>query len=416
MEDFGTPVVLLANRGFVNDAHSAASGKGMPGVRVIGTTIACESTVAADIESGIDAVLNDIVTALTKPLTAEEKSPQAKNEKPPRIAFTGSYQDVNYFYYRKGWSDGLPIIPPTEAAVAEMMTGTDLPADHVVTKLIPRMGKATVEKIAINAVMAGALPTHMPIIIAAVEALADPKTRFDTFEVSTGSWAPLLVINGPVRKDVHINCSSGALSPGNMANSAIGRAVGLIVKNIGGARKGIEDMGTLGNPGKYALVLGENEEESPWQPYHVDSGYKKEDNTVTVLFPNRYTMTIPAQTTAEGIATSLAGMGPRSLSALIVIPDHAKIFASEGWTKQQIKDFIIKKNSVPATNAGGRAAALKNEDFMIVIAGGPGVWHGLLQSAGGFENYFVTKKINLPRNWEKLQAKYKNLVPTYVKY
>lgn len=388
----------------------------MPGVRVLGTSIACESTVAADIASGIDAVLDDIIAALTRPLTQEEKSPQIKTEQQPRIAFKGSLQDVNHFFYRKGWGDGLPITPPTEAAVAEMMTGTDLPPNHVVAKLIPRMGKATVEKIAVNAVMAGALPVHMPIILATVEALADPKTRFDTFEVSTGSWAPMLVINGPVRNDVHINCSSGALSPGNIANSAIGRAIGLIVKNIGGARKGVEDMGTLGNPGKYALVLGENEEESPWQPLHIDLGYKKEDNTVTVLFPNRYTMTIPAQTNAEGIATSLAGMEPRALSALIVIPDHARIFKSEGWTKQQVKDFIIKR-SKPAPSAGSqRPTPLKDEDFIIVVAGGPGVWHGLLQSAGGFENSFVTRKITLPRNWQQLTAKYKNLVPNYVRY
>jgi hypothetical protein len=408
--------VLLANRGFVNDSHSAASGKGMPGVRVLGTTIACESTVAADIESGIDAVLNDIVSALTRSLTAEEKSPQVKTEQQSRIAFTGNYREVNNFFYRKGWSDGLPIIPPTEAAVAEMLAGTDFPVDHVVAKLIPRMGKATIEKIAVNAVMAGALPTHMPVIIAAVEALADKQTRFDTFEVSTGSWAPTLIINGPVRKDTYINCSSGALSPGNMANSAIGRAVGLIVKNIGGARKAIEDMGTLGNPGKYALVLGENEEESPWPPYHVDLGYKKEDNTVTVLFPNRYTQSIPAQTSAEGIATGLSEMGARSLSALLVIPDHARIFSAEGWTKQQVKDFIIKKNSNAVRNAGGASVPLKNEDFILIVAGGPGVWFGLLQSAGGFENSFVTKKINLPKNWDQLAAKYKTLVPNYVRY
>ena len=388
----------------------------MPGIRVIAEPVACESTVAADIESGIDSVLDEIVDALTKPLTPQEKSPKVEAEKAPRIAFKGNYQEVNHFFYRKGWGDGLPITPPSDAAVAEMMTGTDLPPDHVVAKLIPRMGKATVEKIAVNAVMAGALPTHMPIIIAAVEALSDPKTRFDTFEVSTGSWAPFLLINGPIRNEVYINCSSGALSPGNIANAAIGRAVGFIVKNIGGARKGIEDMGTLGNPGKYTLVLGENEEESPWPPYHVDNGYKKEDNTVTVLFPNRYTMTIPAQTSAEGIATSLAGMRPSALSALIVIPDHAKIFSSEGWTKQQVKDFIIKKNSESASGGGRRYGRLKNEDFMIIVAGGPGVWHGLLQSAGGFENSFVTKKIRLPRNWDKLTAKYKNLVPTYVRY
>ena len=103
--------MLLANRGFVNDAHSAASGKGMPGVRVIGTTIACESTVAENIESGIDEAFDDIITALTKPLTNKEKSPQIKSGKQPRIAFKGTYQDVNQFFYRKGWGDGLPITP-----------------------------------------------------------------------------------------------------------------------------------------------------------------------------------------------------------------------------------------------------------------------------------------------------------------
>jgi hypothetical protein len=405
--------VLLANRGFVNDAHSAASGKGMPGIRVLGTSIACESTVAEDIESGIDEVFDDIITALTKPLTKEEKSPEAISRKEPRIAFKGSYQDVNQFFYRKGWGDGLPITPPSEEAVAEMMTGTDLPADHVVAKIIPRMGKATVEKIAVNAVMAGALPTHMPVLIAAVEALSDPKTRFDTFEVSTGSWAPLLVINGPVRKDIHINYGSGALSPGNLANAAIGRAIGLIVKNIGGARKGVEDMGTLGNPAKYSLVIGENEEESPWEPLHVEFGFEKNDNTVTVMFPNRYAQTIPAQTNAQGIATALAGMNPMSLACMMVIPDHAKIFSSEGWSKKKVKEFIMINSGRRNSRQPGQ---LQDEDFMIIVAGGPGVWMGLLQSAGGFGNSFVTREIKLPRNWEKLKAKYKNLVPVYEKY
>jgi hypothetical protein len=414
IEDFGTPVVLLANRGFVNDAHSAASGKGMPGIRILGTSIACESTVAENIESGIDEVFDDIIAALTKPLTSEEKSPQVKDEKEPRIAFKGTYQDINEFFYRKGWGDGLPITPPCEDAVTEMMIGTDLPADHVVAKIIPRMGKATVEKIAVNAVMAGALPTHMPVLIAAVEAISDPKTRFDTFEVSTGSWAPLLVINGPIRKDIHINCGSGALSPGDMANAAIGRALGFIVKNIGGARKGIEDMGTLGNPAKYGLVLGENEEQSPWDPLQVEFGYEKDDNTLTVMFPNSYAQTIPAQTNAEGIATALAGLNPMSLSCLVVIPDHARIFSSEGWSKKKVKEFIIK-NAEQRDSFFGRG--LVDEDFIIVVAGGPGVWMGRLQSAGGsFENKFVTKEIKLPRNWNKLKAKYSTLVPTYVRY
>ncbi len=405
--------MLLANRGFVNDAHSAASGKGMPGIRVLGTSIACESNVAEDIRSGIDEVFGKIIDALTRPLARDEKSPEIKTEKEPRIAFKGTYEQINQYFYRKGWGDGLPIVPPSEAAVKEMMKGTDLPPDHIVARIIPRMGKATVEKIAVNAVMAGALPTHMPVLIAAVEAVSDPRTRFDTFEVSTGSWAPLLVINGPVRKDIHINSGSGALSPGDLANAAIGRALGLIIKNIGGARKGIEDMGTLGNPAKYSLVIGENEEESPWEPLHVEFGYKREDSTVTVMFPNRYTQTIPAVTNGEGIATTLAGMSPGSLSCLLVIPDHANIFSKEGWSKKRVKEFIMERSQNRDTR---RPGGLKNEDFIIVVAGGPGVWMGLLQSAGGFENYFVTKKIRLPENWKALTKKYGTMVPSYIRY
>jgi len=223
----------------------------------------------------------------------------------------------------------------------------------------------------------------------------------------------MFIINGPVRKDVHINCSSGALSPGNMANAAIGRAVGLIVKNIGGARKGVEDMGTIGNPGKYSLVLGEFEEESPWEPLHVDRGYKKEDSALTVFFPNNFSLSIPSATSAQGIADGLVTMQLRSLSALVVIPDHARILNSEGWSKQKVKEYIAQKTAAGPNRRGG---GLKPEDFVLVVAGGPGTWMGAYRSAGGFENDFVTKKIQIPKNWDALVAKYKNLVPVYEKY
>jgi len=179
------------------DARSAASSRGVPGIRILPLNVANESTEASDFEAGAIAATPGIIEGLTRPLTDEEKSPKPRDVKPPRIAFQGNYETVNRFYYRNGWTDGLPIVPPTEDAVAEMMTGTDLPADHVVAKIIPRLGKATVEKIAINAVMAGALPTHMPVLIAAVQALDDQNTRFDTFQVSTGSWAPFFAVNGP---------------------------------------------------------------------------------------------------------------------------------------------------------------------------------------------------------------------------
>jgi hypothetical protein len=414
--------VLLANKGFVTDAQSAASSRGMPGIRIVGESVACESTVKPEIEKGIAAAMKDIVEALTKPLIPEEKSPRQQTGKTPRVAFKGSLQDVNRFYYSKGWTDGLPIIPPTDAAVAEMMTGTNLPPDHVVATLIPRKGKATIEKIAVNAVMAGALPTYMPVLIAAVQSFADPKTRFDTFEVSTGSWAPFLAINGRIRKDINVNCSSGALSPGNIANAAIGRAVGLIVKNIGGARKAVEDMGVIGNPGKYSLVIGEDEEESPWEPLSVERGFKKEDNTVTVFFPNTFIQTVPSGTNAQGILDTLAGMTTSTMSSIILIPSWARVLSSEGWTKQKVIEYLGAHGTPSRSSVTPSSAAnppkIDSNSLMILVAGGPGSFIALLRSAGPgfFENSLVTKKIELPKNWDKVVAKYKDLKPNYEKY
>jgi hypothetical protein len=415
--------VLLANNGFVTDAQSAASSRGVPGIRIVGESVACESTVKSEIEEGIAAAMKDVIEGLTKPLSPEEKSPKQQTGKTPRVAFKGSLQDVNRFYYSKGWTDGLPIIPPTEAAVAEMMTGTDLPTDHVVATIIPRKGKATIEKIAINAVMAGALPTYMPVLIAAVQSFADPKSRFDTFEVSTGSWAPFLTINGRIRRDININCSSGALSPGNIANAAIGRAVGLIVKNIGGARKAVEDMGVIGNPGKYSLVIGEDEEASPWESLSVERGFKKEDNTVTVFFPNTFIQTVPGGTDAKGILDTLAGMVTSTMSSVILIPSWAKVLSSEGYTKQKVKEYLAAHGASSNSNIAGFSSAaspskIDNDSLMILVAGGPGSFIALLRSAGPgfFENALVTKKIELPKNWDKLVAKYKDIKPNYEKY
>ncbi len=395
----------------------------MPGIRIVGESVACESTVKSEIEEGIAAVMKDVVDALTRPLTPEEKSPKQQTGKTPRVAFKGSLQEVNRFYYNKGWTDGLPIIPPTEAAVAEMRTGTDLPPNHIVATIIPRKGKATIEKIAVNAVMAGALPTYMPVLIAAVQSFADPKTRFDTFEVSTGSWAPFLAINGRIRNDINVNCSSGALSPGNIANAAIGRAIGLIVKNIGGARKAIEDMGVIGNPGKYSLVIGEDEEASPWEPLSVERGFTKEDNTLTVFFPNTFIQTVPGGTDAKGILDTLAGMVSGTMSSLILIPSWAKVLSSEGWTKQKVKAYLaehaapLTSSVVPSTGASPRKVDM-DKSLMILVAGGPGSFIALLRSAGPgfFENALVTKKIELPKNWDKLVAKYKDIKPNYEKY
>lgn len=440
VEDLNKPAVALCNKDFVIDARSAGSSKGMPRVRIVSETIPCECTVMEEIECGVSEAMERILAALTETLTPEEKYPKPKElEKLPRIVFKGNLEEVNRFFYKRGWGDGLPIIPPTGEAVEEMLTGTDLPADHVVGKVAPRLGKATVEKIAINAVMAGALPTYMPVLIAAVQALMDPKAQFGTWEVSTGSWAPFWIINGPIRNHINVNSGSGALSPGDIANAAIGRAMELIIKNIGGARKGIEDMGVLGNPGKYTMVIAENEEDSPWEPLHVENGFNKEDSAVTVYFPNCFTQTWPYGTDEQGILRSVISNiipGRRGLFCLLLHPSHARTLVGKGWTKKEIATFISIHARVPANRHPayygatlvptiGRLpvehtdsmAILDNPGWIrIIIAGGPGNFLGLFAGAWLKGADWVTKRVELPANWDKLVKKYKDLVPTYTLY
>jgi hypothetical protein len=443
-EDLGKPSVALINQGFQSDSRSAASGRGMPGIRTVSENIPCECSVIADIDVGVAAVVDEIVSGLTRPLTLQETSPIKQLEAAPRIVFSGSLEEINQYFYRRGWTDGFPIIPPTEEKVAEMLAGTSLPKDRVIAKIIPRGGKATVEKIAVNAVMAGALPTYMPVLIAAAQAIMEPRGFFGTYQVSTGSWAPCLLINGPLLKDLNINCSSGTMSPGDIANATIGRALSLLIKNIGGARKGLEDMGVMGNPMKYSLVLGENQEDSPWEPLHVQEGLQKEDNAVTVLFPNSLLQIMAYGSNDEAILRSISyniPPGRRGMICILLNPTHARALAEKGWTKKDITAFVSEYARAPLSHhqdywgsfpgtldkamlmskldsPAESVSILRNPEWLrVFITGGPGNILGMLM--GGVTvgpTGWVTKKIELPPNWDKLVAKYKDIVPAYVKY
>jgi hypothetical protein len=442
IESKSRPTATFVFEHFLNDALSAASSKGMPVIRVVPETIVSESTVVEDIEAAVSAAAGDMIDALTKPLTKEEKSPKPReSESPARIVFKGNLSEVNRFFYKRGWTDGLPIVPPTEEGVAEMLAGTDLPAAHVVAELEPRRGKATVEKIAIIGVMAGALPTYMPLLIAGVKALAaNPASGM--MAASTGSFSPFWLVNGPIAQDLQINSGFGALSPGNIANATIGRALGLIVKNIRGVRRQIEDMGVLGNPGKYSMVAAENEEFTPWEPMHVEHGFQRGDSTITLTFPQSFQQMIPYGTDDEGILTTAvtnitqARMG---LLTVLLTPAHAKSLATRGWTKKGIKDYIMKNarlivdyyaqfgagGSTPGAPYVDAAAGDQNdshaifritkrepEPVQIYCIGGFGSWMAFLQ--GGPQP--ITIKVELPKDWGKLVDKYKSIVPSYVRY
>jgi hypothetical protein len=434
-EERNKPTVLMANRDFVTDSISARSSKGWPGLRVVAEGVPPESTVLPEIRSGTIAVMDEIIAGLTGHLSDEEQFPKPREvEKQPRTVFSGNLKEVNRFFYKRGWTDGFPIIPPTEEEVAEMLTGTGLPADHVVAKIIPRLGKATVEKIAVNAVMAGALPVHLPVLIAGVQALLEPEAMFGTTEVSTGSWVPFWIINGPIRHHLHVNSGQGALSPGDMANAVIGRAMGLIIKNIGGARKGVEDMGTYGNPGKYTMVTGENEEESPWEPLHVQHGFRKEDSTVTLSFPTSFSGASPFGSDAKGILRGILASlrGVHGGLTVMLNVQLARALAQEGWTKKEIAAFLCEYARVPAyqhqsfwgqwgperirqpLNSMDPVSVLRSPEFIrLLVAGGVGALSLRIITGG---RTWVTKKVELPSNWDKLVAKYRDIVPAYLRY
>ena len=190
--------------------------------------------------------------------------------KAQRIEVAGEYDAVQNLYLERGWTDGLPVTPPTPERVESMLRAVDLPPYRVIAEIPPNWGGATVERLAINAVMAGCLPEYFPVIVAAVDAMSDPAFNLYAVQATTHPCAPLVIVNGPIREALGFNGSSGAFGPGWRANATIGRAIRLALLNIGGGYPGVGDMSSQGAPSKYGYCVAENEELNPWGPLHVD--------------------------------------------------------------------------------------------------------------------------------------------------
>ena len=317
-----------------------------------------------------------------------------------KIPVEDSIESINELFYEKGMTDGHPIIPPTPERVEAMLSAVDLDPQTEVGILGPKFGVATVEKIAINAVMAWCKPEYMPALIAAVEAMAQPEFNLYGLQATTHpSGTPVLIINGPIRKALGVNCGSGCFGHGTRANATIGRAVRLILTNVGGAYPGRTDMSTQGWAGKYGFCFGENEEQSPWEPLHVERGFDRDASTVTVVgtgASHNYSdlwsttpeevLTLAAQ--ALSAVTSNLSQGGEPLLALC--PEHAEISASKGFSKADVKDFLFEHSGMPFSTFAPvfqewklkadpsltpdtiLRPAQKPEDIMIVVAGGAG--------------------------------------------
>ncbi len=259
--------------------------------------------------------------------------------------------DLIEFCFQQGWTDGLPVVPPTEARVAAMLEAAGLDPGEEVARIEHRAVSVTAEKLAINAVMAGCRPEYLPVVRAAVEAMADPAWCYHGPGTSTAGAGVLIVVNGPVARELDVNCGDNLFGPGWRANLTIGRAVRLVMRNVCGSRPGTLDRGTLGHPGKLSYVIAENEAESPWPPLHVERGFRPEQSAVTVMAaeaPHQFYNQLSR--TAEGVLTTLADdmrisgnvMGQPQYM-VILAGEHMRTIAGDGWTKADVRRFVWER-------------------------------------------------------------------------
>lgn len=264
---------------------------------------------------------------------------------------------IDPFEYCSSFGDPLPVVPPTVERVERMLAATSLPPDEVVALIPPNYGAATVEKIAANAVMAGCKPEMMRVLIPLVRAVCDERFNIHGVQATTHFAAPLVIVNGPVRQEMGFACAGNVFSNIARANSTLGRALQLILTNLGGARPGEIDMSTLGNPGKFSYCIAENEEENPWEPLHVEMGVKPDQSTVS-LFAAEPPHGVSEHMAREGkqilkaITRALATVWSYRLCAgveamVVLCPEHVKTLHRDGFTKQAVREFLFENTGIP---------------------------------------------------------------------
>jgi hypothetical protein len=265
--------------------------------------------------------------------------------------------EVNDYFAERNWTDGLPVVPPTPERVRLMLEYTDLDPGHVLDQVPPNWADATVELVAINAVMAGCKPEYLPVVIAAVEAICVRDFNLYGIQATTNPVTPLLVVNGPIARELGINGGGNVFGQGNRANATIGRAVRLVMMNVGGGIPQTMDMSTAGQPGKYGFCIAENEQESPWEPLHVEQGLAPEVSAVTALaVTGTQNMLDMASKSAKGLlqtyCSHMATVGMQNIylgggPVVALCPEHAQMLAQEGFSKQDVKRYLYEQARVP---------------------------------------------------------------------
>ncbi|MBI3966879.1 MAG: hypothetical protein HY329_14700 [Chloroflexi bacterium] len=326
-----------------------------------------------------------------------------RTELAERISVPDTLEAAYERFYDEGWTDGLPIVPPTEERVQRMLAYSDLDPAHSLGSVPPKWGQATIAKLAINAVMAGCKPEYFPVVVTAVKAVLEQQFNLYGIQGTTNPVTPILVLNGLIARELDVNCRGNLFGPGWRANATIGRALRLIMTTIGGGVPQVGDKSTLGSPAKYTCCFAENEAESPWEPLHVERGFAAETSTVTAFGGAAPTNIIEKSKTAAEmlytIAQAAAMQGSNNMfmsqEAMIVIgPEHAAIAGRAGLDKRAVRQQLfehahISFDRITEGNAeiirhwrvgcvdeqDGRSTLRmveKPDDLVVVVAGGAG--------------------------------------------
>ncbi|MBI4329919.1 MAG: hypothetical protein HY673_01400 [Chloroflexi bacterium] len=361
------PTVVCVGSEFVEEANARKEALGLPDLQLV--VVPAPLGPAAEARDKAVAALPDIVAALTDGsnrragIEAGATANRPPGGVPEEVTVGESLEsptDAVEFYYEKGWTDGLPVVPPTEARVRTMLGSVDRDAKEVLGKMPPREGIATVEKIAINAVMAGCLPEFFPVVLAATEAMLEKQYNLNWVQLATGGMCPLLVVSGPIAKQIGVNSGTNVFGSGFRANATIGRAIRLILWNIGGAIPDVGRMAVLGHPGEWSHCIAERDD-TPWEPLHVERGFAPDDSCVTVVTNMDFERT---SSTLSRIADKMAAFSGlvsvgNKFYLVILSPQIAWILSRQGWTKDDVRQYLWDSARVLMSKITGKGGSVR---------------------------------------------------------
>jgi len=418
--------VLLISTPFVKLAQAQARILGMPQVPTVVLPHPIGGTPLDGVLAKVDAAFDEIVAKLTSPLP--QASAVASEPLPEPVDHVDVDTDDEWGELQRrmlalGWGDGLPLVPPTDARVDAMVRGAGLPGDALVALVAPRMGACTVRRLASSAVMAGCRPAHMPLLVAAVRAMAERPFNLYGVQTTTHPVAPLVIVNGPLAQALGVHAGSGLFGPGPWSNGVIGRAVRLVLLHVGGGQPVDIDKATMGSPAKYGYCIAENEAASPWPSLAAERGFAADVSTVTVVGGEAPHNINDHESTRAGpllamITGTVAQTGQNNVyyagePLLLLSPEHAATIAAEGFSKDDVRRVIYEEARVPLRRFSqenierrfwrkfpkryrdrsldaGVTVAQRWEDVMVVVAGGAGK-HSMYVPTFG-----ATRSVTLP--------------------